>query len=175
MKADVASFSVWMVPDEPDLTDLHTWIKTFGDTNSTPVFLPHMTLMGDLAGGEAELSECVRSIATGFSSHTVTVTGVGIQDLFFKSLYLELSQPAQLVREQAALAQGLPSSQVPGAFQPHISMAYGPIAAETKADGAKALGRFQGKSLRFRQLHLVRSSQTVPIEEWKILKTFDLG
>ena len=51
MKANVASFSIWMLPEEPLLTDLSKRIKRFADANGTPSFIPHVTLVGDIAGG----------------------------------------------------------------------------------------------------------------------------
>ncbi|WP_299951606.1 2'-5' RNA ligase family protein [uncultured Ruegeria sp.] len=174
MKADVATYSVWMIPEEPDLTDLSNRVRDFADAYGTPSFVPHMTLMGDLAGEEAELVALLDRLSSGFSCHNLTVTGVKTEDLFFKSLYLDLSVPLALVREQAALAEGLPASQRPRDFQPHISIAYGPIKPEIKATETKDLKNLIGKTLRFRYLHLVKSSQKVPIEDWETLQSFGL-
>ncbi|WP_298849168.1 2'-5' RNA ligase family protein [uncultured Ruegeria sp.] len=174
MKADVATYSVWMVPEEPQLTDLSTRIKSFAHAHNAPTFLPHVTLMGDLAGDEAELVTILSRISAGFSGHSLTVKGIGAEDLFYKSLYLDLSPTPDLVSKQETLANVLPVSQCPREFLPHISVAYGPIAPEIKTAEAKVLKSLIGTQLCFRHLHLVQSSQNVPIENWKILKSFEL-
>ncbi len=175
MKADVASYSVWMIPEEPELTELTNLIRDFADTHGTPSFVPHVTLLGDLAGDQAELTAILERIASNYSCHNLTVTRVKAEDLFFKSLYLDLSRPPNLIREQAVLAQGLPASQHPREFQPHLSLAYGPIKPEVKASEAKALSSLIEMQLEFRHFHLVKSSQNTPIEDWETLQAFALA
>ena len=174
MKAGAATYSVWMIPEEPDLTDLSKRIRNFANAHGTPSFVPHVTLVGDIAGEEADLAARLGCLSSGFSCHNLTVTDVKSEDVFFKSLYLNLSPPAKLVGEQAVLAQGLPASRYTREFLPHISVAYGPIKPEIKAIETKALKSLIGTTLRFRYLYLVKSSQNVPIENWKALQSFKL-
>ncbi len=174
MKADVATYSVWMIPEEPELTALSNRISNFANAHGAPSFVPHVTLMGDIAAEEAELAARLGSISSGFSCHKLTVTDVKAEDLFFKSLYLDLLPPPNLIREQAALAQALPASQRPREFLPHISVAYGPINPEIKAAETEALKDLTGVTLSFRHLHLVKSSQNLPVEDWETLRSFRL-
>ncbi|NOD64700.1 MULTISPECIES: 2'-5' RNA ligase family protein [unclassified Ruegeria] len=175
MKANVASFSIWMLPEEPLLTDLSKRIKRFADANGTPSFIPHVTLVGDIAGEEAELKATLGKFSAGLSSCNLTVTGIGAENVFFKSLYLDLAPTADLVREQEKLASALPASQRPRDFLPHVSVAYGPIAPEIKSAEAHVYEDMIGTQISFRRLHLVRSSQNVPVEDWNILQSFDLA
>jgi len=172
MNDNVAIYSVWMTPEEPDLTLLHKRIKEFASTHNTPSFAPHVTLIGDLAGDEAELILLLKKIATHFTNHTLKVAEIKAEDLFFKSLYLDLSSTPELNNQQMLLAQNLPASQAPREFLPHISMAYGPISPEIKAREAEALRDLVGTTLTFAHFQLVRSSQDIPIEEWEILQSF---
>ncbi|MCT4610431.1 MAG: 2'-5' RNA ligase family protein [Pelagimonas sp.] len=171
MTTETAGYSIWLVPQEPQLTRLSTCVRDFARKNGTPSFVPHVTLLGDIAGKEAALAEIMARFSGRFAPYDLMVTEVETGDSYYKSLYLNLESPAALQDLQTALCNDLPVSQVPREFQPHISLAYGDLSPEVQTAEAEA---FVGSLMRFEVMHLVRSSQTVPIEDWAIVKSFAL-
>jgi 2'-5' RNA ligase len=171
MTTETAGYSIWLVPQEPQLTRLSTCVRNFARKNGTPTFVPHVTLLGDIAGEETALAEILARFSGRFAPCDLMVTEVETGDSYYKSLYLNLESPAALQDLQTALSNDLPISQVPREFLPHISLAYGDLNPEVQAAEAEV---FVGSLMRFEAMHLVRSSQTVPIEDWVIVKSFEL-
>ncbi len=91
-------------------------------------------------------------------------------DLFFRSFYagFPLAPELQALRAAAIGAFNLD----PGPFTPHVSLLYGPVPAQPKAESAaEVAARWRGRQVRFDRLTITNSGNDVPIADWRCLLT----
>lgn len=167
--------SIWLVPAEPEFGVLHGRIRSIARARGAPAFLPHVTLLGDVAIDGETLAAVLERHAARLETQSLAVTGIRSGDSFFKALYLDLACPPELAAMRDALERDLPPSQTPGPFLPHVSMAYGCGDEGTRDAERLALEPWLGRDIGFDRLHLVRSAQCIPIDDWQVVDEFPLG
>jgi 2'-5' RNA ligase len=98
---------------------------------ATPVFPPHITLIGNLVGSEKELSSQAQQLATRVRAFEITLTTIGYLDEYFRCLFIQAAETAALV-EADRTARTTFHREQDAKFMPHLSLMYGDLNAETK-------------------------------------------
>ncbi|MEM6565044.1 MAG: 2'-5' RNA ligase family protein [Pseudomonadota bacterium] len=167
--------SVWLCFDTRDARDCTAEIERLSRVTSTPVFTPHVTLLGDLFGAPRETMQVCRAFASGLQLLDLEIKGLVRGETFFMSHFLDLRVPDEICHLRDALAKAL-SISTPGVFRPHLSLAYGATAALPEPPGRLLLnGQGGPRCLRVSSLVVAASSSGVPIERWTVLYEMLMG
>lgn len=169
-----AAYSLWLMPREADLLLLGAEVGRLAPEFGEPVFLPHVTIQGDLDMDLDVLQLHAERIAAGLGPLHWPVRAVESSAHFFRCLYLRFdSTPAfEAMQRAAAAATGTVTGLSP---YPHLSLAYGQMRPHHEPLLQAAGRRFVGQDLVFDRLRVVRSSKDIPITEWRGLHDYPLA
>ncbi len=166
--------SLWLLAAETDERDFIAEIERLAARHGTPVFHPHLTLLGDIPVAPFALEAQTRTIAAAAPAFVAPVEVIVTSDLFFRSFYAGFPLGPELQALRAAAMRELRLD--PGPFTPHVSLLYGPVATDAKATSAAEVSkRWKGRELRFDRLAITNSGNDVPIPDWRCLLTIPLG
>jgi len=138
---------------------------------STPVFKPHLTLLGRIVGPRDEVLAKFAQLARRLRPFTIRLRVVDGLDEFYRCLFIRAAKTGPLMRAHLAARR---TYNLPGraAYMPHLSLMYGDFSANVKE---KIIGKLGGRfALRFevRSLHLY--STTGQPRYWRQVGRFHL-
>ncbi len=79
--------SLWLLAAETDERDFVAEIERLAARHGTPVFHPHLTLLGDIPANPLALEAQIRAIAAAAPAFAAPVEDIVTSDLFFRSFY----------------------------------------------------------------------------------------
>lgn len=165
--------SLWLLAATPDEADFITEIETLARRHVSPVFHPHLTLLGDIPADPAALGAQARAIAAAAPAFVAEVQDIVTSDAYYRSFYAGFAIEPALARLRAAAIATF--ARDPGPFTPHVSLLYGPVDPEAKAASAAATRQaWNGRRVRFDRLAITNSGNDVPIPEWRCVKILPL-
>ena len=136
----------------------------------TPVFAPHLTLLGDTETPPAALERAVATVAETVAAFSEPVTAVEGIESYFRSFYARFAASAPLTMLKRTLD---PQDSTP--FMPHVSLLYGAVEASAKTAAIAEIGaRLVGRAIRFDRVGIVTSGQDVPIADWRVVTSVAL-
>jgi 2'-5' RNA ligase len=170
--AQAVGVSLWLSPGGEEAAAMATLIGEMSGRFGTPRFEPHLTLLGGLGTPEDEAGEKALRLAGRLRPVPMPLREVTGEPAFFRCLYAAVEAGPELESARAeALALFAPEPE--RAFRPHLSLVYGRLAPEAKAELARALRPRLPGAILARHLDLVRTQG--PPEHWWLLRRFDLG
>lgn len=104
-----------------ELTDL---IARLSKTYSTPLFPPHVTLLGGLTDTEDNLLSLSRKLAARLRPFDIRLTRADYLDEFYRALFVRVSETQPLMSANLQ-ARGLFGRDHDRKFMPHLSLLYG--------------------------------------------------
>ena len=129
----------WLVPAAGPVRDrLAGIIARLAAEHAAPVFAPHVTMAGVVESAEDAAVRVLERLVAGVPPFEVTLTGLGYEPEFFRSLYLRAEPSARLIalHEAGQRAWGLD----PAPYRPHLSLLYSHLREEAKPAIADGLG-----------------------------------
>ena len=129
----------WLVPAAGPVRDrLAGIIARLAAEHAAPVFAPHVTMAGVVESAEDAAVRVHERLVAGVPPFEVTLTGLGYEPEFFRSLYLRAEPSARLIalHEAGQRAWGLD----PAPYRPHLSLLYSHLREEAKPAIADGLG-----------------------------------
>ncbi len=123
---EVKMYSLWLMPEGHIYTRLHGLITELSRTNSTPNFEPHITLIGEVIGREADIVAKTSQLATMIRPYTITLTKVEYLDEYFRCLFIRVEETEEIIteHEKVRIFFDLETKQK---YIPHLSLMYGNI------------------------------------------------
>lgn len=163
-------YSIWLIPSEESFKVLTGMIQTLAQTFDSPVLKPHLTLISGLEL-ENENDEIIKQLAES-KTFSVTAKGITTGDEFFKSLYVALDKPKELmaIRRMARKALGI---EKVSPFDPHICLLYANTPDEQKKSAIKELKLQSPPQITFDRIALVKT--TGKTSEWKTKQLINLS
>ena len=129
----------WLVPAAGPARDrLAGVIARLAAEHAAPVFAPHVTLAGVVESSPDAVVPVLRRLVAGVPPFEVTLTGVGHEPEFFRSLYLRAEPSAILTALHDAGERAWRLDSAP--YRPHLSLLYSRLPEDGKAAIAGALG-----------------------------------
>ena len=170
-----ALHSVWLCPEANIASKLKAIVEQLAERQRAPSFDPHITLLGEIS---APWEMTLRACKTLFGVHgpiEARVQGMARSTTFFKALTIDLALPQSILDARAELATELGQTNAPD-FQPHLSLAYGPLPLGYQDDLPDSFaGAIPGMTLCLDRLVVVRSANAIPIEDWTRLEELPLN
>lgn len=164
-------YSLWLMPDGPVQQAMADIIRKLSAEYSTPLFPPHITLLGELTLPEDQLIARAHQVASLLRPYRVELGRVEYLDLYFRALFVHIKETPPVMRAGAVARQvfGIET----GTYLPHLSLLYGDFAPEVKESiigkiGASLDYEFEAKSV------FVYSTYG-PTSTWRRLGEFPMG
>ena len=151
------------MPPEKINDDLSKIIFQLSHHYITPLFPPHITLLGELTGSPEEISIQTRQLAAHLQPFHVTLTTVDFLNEYFRCLFLRVEETSNLMeanREARIIFHREPDP----AFMPHLSLLYGDFDDVTKKQIINSIGQEFIKSFSVSYIHLI--STTGEPKDW---------
>lgn len=165
--------SLWLLAAAPDEAALTAEIEMLARQHGSPVFHPHLTLLGDIPAAPAALGAQARAIAAAAPAFEAEVQDIVTSDAYYRSFYAGFAIEPALARLRAAAIATFALD--PGPFTPHVSLLYGPVEPEAKAASAAERRQvWNGRRVRFDRLAITNSGNDVPIPDWRCVEILPL-
>lgn len=166
--------SVWLVPDEPMRSALQSLILDASRMSGTHRFVPHITVLGDVKATLAELETIAAGIARSETPLNLTLAGPVVGHSYFQSFYAPVNLNPRLTALHDAFGAQLDSKLPDAPFRPHVSLAYGDLQIHHRDRLRTKAEDLLPAICHFSKLSLVLSNQSLPIEDWQVLKEISL-
>jgi 2'-5' RNA ligase len=166
------SYHLWVMPSGAAYDVLAKTIEGLSDRYHAPRFPPHVTLLGQLPGSEAQILACAAMLAGRLRPYDIRLTAPGMTEQYFQCLFLQV-EPTEAVRNAHAHAVSIFSAD-PAPYSPHLSLMYGRFPAPLKQQIASALPSSLFLQFTVDRLEIIRASSEDP-GEWDIIRAIRFG
>jgi 2'-5' RNA ligase len=164
--------SLWLVPQQGESSrQLAARIDSLAQRLGTPRFEPHLTLLGGLEGGQADIVARSEVLARTLAPIELRIRDIEGSDEYFRCVFAAVERMPELVRahEQAVEVFGW---RPPQPFFPHVSLIYGALSSSARAGLLGELRERPAGTFSSGRLQVV--STEGPPERWRSLATFRL-
>ncbi|MBI4019941.1 MAG: hypothetical protein HY367_01300 [Candidatus Aenigmarchaeota archaeon] len=166
-------YSLWLRPEGKAHERLSGLISDLAEQYNAPRFEPHVTLLGDIAGSYGDTRARAIPLAGMIRPYSIRLTEIGCGDTFFKCVFIRAEQ-ARPVMEANAMARKAFNRVNDPPYMPHLSILYGSYRQETKEEIIRQIGGTFNMEFGVKSICLVSSSDSTPIEEWRVMGEFKL-
>jgi len=118
------TYFLWLEPSGKIYELLATTIAHLSQAHGGPLFAPHVTLLGDIAGQEGKLINKTKKLARALSPFDLTLTVPAFQDQYFRCLFMRVKETSTLL-EAHRLARKVFHKEGAPLYVPHLSLLYG--------------------------------------------------
>ena len=163
-------FAIWFLFGKEDGRYLEHIIKDLATRHNSPFFIPHITVYGLVNTDLETIDNLILESIKGVKPFLVEKNSIGYSDDFWKTLFIEIKQNLYLNSINEKLTNGL-SKLSNYEFSPHISVIYKKMNENEK--------KFMVQNLNVKNDFLVSKivihEFSNNVEDWKIIKEYDLG
>ncbi|MCK5020404.1 MAG: 2'-5' RNA ligase family protein [Candidatus Peribacteraceae bacterium] len=154
-------YSLWIVPEGEVYEKMSEIISKFSKRLSTPVFSPHVTLVGEVEGTEEEVISKTEKLASMIKPFEIKLSGVDKLDHFFRCIFVHAEKTPELMKanEYAKEIFGMSFE-----YMPHLSLVYRNLSDEQKEEIISEIGKID-KSFLVNSIHVVLTNGQT--EDWK--------
>jgi 2'-5' RNA ligase len=118
------TYFLWLEPTGKTHELLATTIAHLSQEHGGPLFDPHVTLLGDIAGQEGKLILTTEKLALALSPFNLTLTVPAFQDQYFRCVFMRVEKTSTLL-EAHSLARKVFHKEGAPPYMPHLSLLYG--------------------------------------------------
>lgn len=165
---DSATYSLWFEPSGDIAYKLQERIKKLSEKYDTPVFSPHVTLLGSINSSETEAKSLTKTLASSLYPFELELTKAGYSDLFYQSLFIHVAKTKKLVEFQDR-ASRLFGAEGDEKYMPHLSLLYGDLPQKEKERILNLVGR--EFHIRFHVKNLVLMKTDGKPKQWERVQT----
>ncbi len=124
-------FSVWLVPEEKDKEYLDKIIKRLAGKYSSPIFIPHLTLLPNAEININELKTAIEQVFQSVRPFKIKTERLNQSEAFFKTVFIEFELDEALKNLFLALSEKTDKRDL-STFKPHLSLMYKIMPEEEK-------------------------------------------
>lgn len=124
-------FSVWLVPREKEEKELSKIVKNLTQKYNSPIFIPHLTLLGNVMTSFDDLKLAVDEVFEDKKAFTIRKTKLNQSEQFFKTVFIEFELDDNLKKLFKLLSSRTDNKSLKS-FKPHISLIYKILPANEK-------------------------------------------
>ena len=165
--------SLWLVPVDEAKAALARLIAEVAGRLGTPVFAPHVTLVGGVTRpGADDVVRRAGELALALEPLSLPLRGPLGSDEAFRCLYLPVGETLKLLTTHA-LARAALRVADERKYEPHLSLVYGAVPPEQKARLLAELAPLVPSRVEFRAVEVVCTEGVVAL--WRTLAVFPFG
>ncbi len=124
-------FSIWLIPDEKDENELSKIVKNLAYRYNSPIFIPHLTLLGNVVISFDDLKSAVDEVFENKKPFTIKEAKLNQSEQFFKTVFIEFELDENLKKFFELLSIKTDKIDIE-TFKPHISLIYKIMSKEEK-------------------------------------------
>jgi 2'-5' RNA ligase len=159
-------YSLWLVPEGEKREFYQKLIEDLGRKYEGPVFVPHITVIGNIRMTEEEVLSRTRKLARLLRPLAVTLKEVSTGDVFYRCVFAKAEKTQSLIDLYTHACQVF--DIMPGDFMPHLSILYGDYDMSLKEKIAASI-EIQD-SLYLDSLFIYETSQDLKPQEWRFVE-----
>lgn len=118
--------SLWLVPDEPARGRLAALMEELAARLRTPVFAPHLTLLGRVTRRDDDAVQAAHALAAGMRPVLLRLTRAAEESAYFRCVFLEAEPSPELLGAHQKARRAFGGG--PDRWRPHLSLVYGRLA-----------------------------------------------
>lgn len=155
-------YTIWIVPPEPLYSQLKNIIRELSIRYDSPLFEPHMTLLGNIDSELPHIKSKLALLASRIDQFTLKLDSVSFSTTYFQSVFVRVHSTAQLLQLnlEAKKMFGMEND----VFMPHISLLYGEHEMRIRE---KAVSEVQISSASFVVDSFVLTPATIDPNTWE--------
>jgi 2'-5' RNA ligase len=165
-------YSVWAMPGGAAFDELSALIRRFAEIASTPAFLPHVTLLGNVHGDEDDLISRTQQIASELQPYEISYSHLGRSSEYYRCLFANVRKTASVAHAYEIARYHIRYS-VCAEYGPHLSLMYGNPEERQKLNSADKVGIEEMPRFWVKSLHLFVTSG--PVALWRPVKECGIG
>jgi 2'-5' RNA ligase len=163
-------YALWLMPDQPMFSRLAREISRLSQQLSTPRFQPHITLLSRIIQPEGKVLQRSTRLAACLRPFRIELADVDHLDEFFRCLFVTLRSNKAILEARQVACRVFARRRAP--YLPHVSLVYGKLPADRRAEIARGLSLLPGQACYLRKMALYRVNG--PVRQWKCIETFEL-
>jgi 2'-5' RNA ligase len=171
-RREIGEYSIWLNPDNPAFNELSNEISRIGMTYDTPIFAPHITLLGKIRGMEEDILEKTKDALAQVCQMEVTLNQIESSENYYRCVYARLKKIPELLQANEAARKAFSINNAEE-YMPHLSLAYGDVSEQTRAEMIAQIGDLKNQEFTIKTASLY--STKGPITKWYKLADFSLG
>lgn len=164
-------YSLWLIPSGVAYNRLEKVISSLSQQYSTPYFIPHLTIIGDLTESEDKLIEKAKELAACIPVFEVNLNIINFSANYFKAMFIRANRTTQLIQFNAKARKIFGSTRTTD-YNPHISLMYGESNAIIKRKVTIEIGN--SFPLKFKIDNFYLFNLNGEIKDWHPIKEFKL-
>lgn len=165
------AYSIWLKPTGEVHAELAGIISRLSREYSTPLFEPHVTLIGGLTGQEEKLIAQTRQLAGQLRPFVVQLGDLGCMDEFYRCLFVHVRETEPVMKANAQ-ARKVFHRESDGKYMPHLSLVYGNLPPAVREEIMTQIGRSFHRSFPVDRIHLMSTQGDT--EDWYLLGEYAL-
>lgn len=162
--AEQDTYSLWFRPFGEVGFELRQQIKELSRQYHSPMFYPHVTLLGGLTMHKTKLIQLTDTLAHSLAPFTIYLQKAATRSLYFQSLFVQV-QKTESLRGAHNIAKELFGCQNKDEYFPHLSLMYGKQTTNEKQKLLNVMGRSFNMQFDVHNVLLVKTGGDV--HEWE--------
>ncbi len=163
-------YSLWIVPEKKELDELTILIQKLSERFKSPLFVPHMTLVGGISQKEGEIEEKTKRLASNLKPFEVELEKIDYEEIWNRTLYIRGKDSSLLSYAFERSDYTFETGNIPPF--PHMSLAYGAFSNKSKEEAIREIGENYPAKFRASSLHLFYTQGHV--DGWIKIEEFPL-
>lgn len=160
-------YTLWLMPQGTSYNKFSSLINKLARENKSPVFEPHVTLLGEIMLLEEDVIIRTQQLVSGQKPFLLNLGTIDYEDYYFRTLFVraKITKPLEALHNRAKKIFKM--NILP--YMAHLSLLYGSYPNDLKERIISEIGRDQTAIFDVSSVHLIKGGE---IEEWKIIKEF---
>ncbi len=169
--AKATGYSLWLMPSGDVYDKLTEIISRLSKMYSTPVFEPHITLIGGIEVSEEEIISKTSELASIIKPFEIRLDKMDMLDEYFKCLFVRI-EPESIMKANMK-ARKIFNRENDKKYMSHLSLMYGNLSAETKEKIIAEIGNIFNIVFEVKSIYIF-STKGEP-KDWHRIKEISLG
>jgi 2'-5' RNA ligase len=164
-------YSLWFKPTGRTFEVLTEVVERFARESGATPFEPHVTLLGNLDGTEAEIVRRSEDLARTLRRFEIELTEAAFGQEHFQCVFMRVRETPAVMGANSQARQAF--NQAPGRYMPHLSLVYGSLPDARKRE---IVARLPDLSLSFEAetVYVIRADTDDP-EDWHEVGSYPIG
>jgi 2'-5' RNA ligase len=167
-----ATYHLWFKPPGAAYDILARTIRELAPQLNSPIFEPHVSLIGNLGGSESEIAERIEKLGQRLHPFGIALTEPSYRDDHFRCLFMLVEQNPFIMNANA-VARDLFHQKSNQAFFPHLSLAYGSCSEAHKKLIIGNVAPDVRTTFEVETLYLIRADSLEP-KDWHEIVLFPM-
>lgn len=167
----IKGLSLWFMPSGSVYEYFSALIKSISEEYKSPLFEPHVTLLGLIQDSEQNIVEKASQLANQYKPFTIKLDEIASENFYYRSLIVLAEKSPELmdIHQKAKNAFRIYDANT---YMPHMSIMYGDQNEETKKEIIVKVGKQQKYEFLAENIYLIHSNGAEAT--WKIINSFPM-